>query len=186
MTMRTSSLPAAARLALALVLSCGLVAACSDGGGGESPPVAEATADLPAGLFSDTVPADALNVSAAKAEAKEGDVIVVRGRVGGPSPFVPGRAVMTLADTEALTACSDREGDACAKPWDYCCESSDGIAANSLTVQVVGADGRPLRVGLEGAGGIEPLDFVVVTGKVGARPDPNVLVLNVTSIHVEN
>jgi hypothetical protein len=177
------------RSILSLTLTAGLLAGCGGGGkeGGtpETPPV-ETGATIPAAVFVDAAPEGARHVSEVKVDAKEGDTIVVRGRVGGPAPFVPGRAVMTLADTENLIACSDREHDPCPKPWDYCCESPDDITANSLTVQVVDADGRPLKAGLEGAGGIDPLDFVVVTGTVGPRPDPNVLVVNATAIHVEN
>lgn len=170
-------------LLLCLALALG---ACSDGAEQPSEPTSEApAAALPDGLFVDAAPQGAKNVSDVKAAAKEGDVVVVRGRVGGPAPFVPGRAVLTVADTEKLVACSDREHDPCPKPWDYCCESKDDIAANSATIQVVGADGRPLKVGLEGAGGIEPLSFVVVEGSVGPRHDGNVLVIDARRIHVE-
>jgi len=175
-----------ARTILILGLALGTLTGCGDGGEtAEAPPAHSGADTIPATVFVSEAPAGARNVSEVKADAKEGDTIVVRGRVGGPAPFVPGRAVMTLADTEKLTACSDRDHDPCPKPWDYCCESRDDITANSLTVQVVGPDGRPLKAGLEGAGGIEPLDFVVVTGTVGPRPDANVLVVAASAIYVE-
>jgi len=170
---------------LLLCLALGL-GACGDAADPPSASTSEAPAgDLPDGLFVDAAPQGARNVSEVKASAKEGDVVVVRGRVGGPAPFVPGRAVLTLADTENLVACCDRPEDTCPQPWDYCCESKDDISANSATIQVVGADGRPLKADLNGAGGIEPLAFVVVEGSVGPRPDGNVLVIDARHIHVE-
>ena len=48
-----------------------------------------------------------------------------------------------------------------------------------------GADGRPLRVDLKGAGGIAELKTVTVVGTVGPRPDPAVLVVRATGIFVE-
>ena len=183
---RTETITMPSRTILAAVLCAAFtLAACGDKPAPDAPPPSAGTADLPAALFAAAAPADARNVSDVRETAAEGDTVVIRGRVGGPTPFVPGRAIMTLADAEKLIACSDRENDPCPDPWDYCCESPDDIAANSVTVQVVGNDGRPLKADLEGAGGIAPLDFVVVTGRVGPRPDPAVLVIDATSIHVE-
>jgi hypothetical protein len=169
-------------------LALGLTA-CGDEGG-TSPPAAEESAgaaQFAADLFVDAAPADAVHVFDLKQSAKEGDVVTVRGRIGGSGqPFVESRAALTIADTQGnITNCADKPDDSCPTPWDYCCDPPNVIMANTATVQVVDADGRPLKLGLEGAGGLEKSGFIVVTGTVGPRPDANVLVINATAIHVE-
>ena len=129
-------------------------------------------------------PAGAQGVAELKASAKEGDEVVVRGRVGGSSkPIVGGRAVFTLADSRTLTACNEKEGDACEAPWDFCCHTPDEISAATISVQVVGADGRPVATDVE-MSGIHPLTTLVIKGKVGPRPDPKVLVVDASEIFV--
>lgn len=129
-------------------------------------------------------PAGSVGVAQVKASAKEGDEVVVRGRVGGSGkPIVAGRAVFTLADSKALKACNENPGDSCPAPWDFCCHSPEEIAAATISVQVVGADGRPVATDVEGSH-IHPLTTLVVKGKVGPRPDPKVLVVDATEIYV--
>src|SRR5262245_16980691 len=54
---------------------------------------------LPVGLFVKTEPADVKDVVDAKRDAKGGDTIVIRGRVGGSEdPFVAERAIFTIVD----------------------------------------------------------------------------------------
>src|SRR5687768_3985668 len=58
-----------------------------------------AAGTLPAGFVLAEAPAGARDVVALKKEAKVGDEVVVRGRVGGSaSPFVEGRASLQLID----------------------------------------------------------------------------------------
>ncbi|MCK6480603.1 MAG: hypothetical protein L6R43_10770 [Planctomycetes bacterium] len=151
--------------------------------GGAAPAAADA---LPAALFLAAKPEGAVPVGDLKKSAKEGETVVIRGRVGGSkSPFVAGRAVMTLADPK-LVPCSEMSmEDSCALPWDYCCEDRGVLTAHTATVEVDGADGRPLRADLKGAGGIAELKTVTVVGTVGPRPDPAVLVVRATGIFVE-
>ena len=172
---------------LTAFLAAGLAACGGDepapaGGGGKTPPAA--TGALPAGLFLTVSPGEAVDVGALKATAKEGDEVVVRGRIGGVPPFIPGVAAMTIADRK-LVPCSEMSmEDGCKTPWDYCCAPQDELTANTATVQVVGADGRPLRADLAAAG-LAPLSTVLVKGKVGPRPDPKVLVIDAAGIWVE-
>ena len=148
----------------------------------ERPVVAAAWPD---DLFVDAAPEGALRITEVKPTAAVGDVVTVRGRVGGAlHPFVEGRAVMTIADPEAIDACDARENDPCETPWDYCCEPLEEIVAATATVQVAGADGRPLHAALNGAGGLAPHTPVVVRGKVAQTGDGGVLVIDAESIHV--
>jgi len=176
----------------AFLMATGLVflGACGgDEGGGETSGQAPAAdlAAVPDAVFVSAAPDGAKDVGEVKASAKEGDEIVIRGRVGGSkSPFVPNRAAFTLAGfSDKITACSDRPDDGCKTPWDYCCDAPADIIANSATVQVVGADGHALAGTFRGVHDIDHLTTLVIKGTVGPRPDPKVFVVNATEIFVE-
>ena len=168
-------------LVLALVaLGCG----DKDGkvgktGGDEAP-----TGTLPAELIVTAAPADAKDVLAVKKDAKEGDEVTILGVIGGDvKPFVDKRAVVTLVD-KSVPSCKDNEGDGCPTPWDYCCVPPEELTAASATVQVLDADGKPLKVGLNAGAKLKPYDVVVVRGKVGPRVEGN-LTINATAIYVQ-
>ena len=140
---------------------------------------------LPAGLFAAETPANAKDISEVRSAAKDGEEVLVRGRVGGrPKPFVDARAAMILTDM-GMAPCNTIPGDTCSTPWDYCCEPPEEVARKSVLVQVAGADGKPAKASLEGSGGLQPLSTVVVRGKVQRGPDDKTLAINATSIHVE-
>lgn len=166
-----------------LVTTAFLLAACGPGKEKVEPGTRVAVG-LPSAFVAAAEPAGAVSVSDAKASAKEGDEIVVRGQVGGSAkPVVDGRAVFTLADPAKLKSCNQKPGDTCGTPWDYCCHTPQEIAAATLSVQVVGPDGRPVAADVA-ASGVTPLATVVVKGRVGPRPDPKVLVLDATQVFV--
>jgi hypothetical protein len=127
-------------------------------------PTASATESLPANLIATTPPTGAVDIIAAKAAAKDGDTIVIKGRVGAQKePLAANRAIMTLADI-SLPTCDKTPMDNCPTPWDSCCQPAEELVAKSISVQVVGADGRPLKAGLAGVAGIAPLKQVIVSG----------------------
>ena len=176
---------------LIMLVACVLAAAggCDNDATSTSvaPPAAAASADaLPAGLLLAEAPAGAKDVVAARKDAKAGDTVVVRGRVGGSaSPLVEGRASFQLVDA-SLKACGEGNvDDKCTTPWDFCCEDPKEIVAHSASVQVVGADGKPLRTPLAGLGGLKPLSEVTVTGTVARAGDSGALVVNAKGIHVK-
>jgi hypothetical protein len=130
-------------------------------------------------------PADAKSVSAARKSAKKGDTVVIEAKVGGRAePFVKNRAIVMVAD-RSLRSCDQIPGDTCAKPWDYCCEPPESKRANMMTIQFVGADGKPLKVGAQGAGGLEPLRLVTFEGTVAEIDDKGNFVVHVKRMHVE-
>ncbi len=155
-------------------------------------PVASAMADeaIPASVFVTEKPKDAkelkdVKASAQKGDIKKGDTVTVQGRIGGrTAPFVPGRAIFILADGR-LVACSERSGDKCKTPWDFCCETPDSLKANTATVQIVGADGKPLKVTAEKSGGLATLSRLVVVGTVAEISKEGAFVINATKIYVE-
>lgn len=175
---------------LALVAKCVLMAAgcvvgaVALGGCGKGDGAPAAGASLPAEVFLASAPAEPSDIKAAKTSAKRGEPIVLRGRVGGSvNPFTPGRAVFTIVDL-SVPSCADNPADACKTPWDYCCEDRSLMTASLATVQIVGADGKPLRVEANGARGLAPLSEVFVVGEVAETDNQSTLVVNATGLYV--
>lgn len=147
-------------------------------------PPTPAAASLPEGLLVATSPGEAKNIMALKKDAKEGDEVILRGVVGGDrNPFVANRAMVNLIDL-AIPTCKDN-GEECPTPWDYCCVPQEELTKAKATIQVVGKDGFPLKVAMNSGEKIKPYDVIIVRGKVGARPAPDVLTINATTIYVE-
>lgn len=138
-------------------------------------------AALPADLFASAAPAGGTTIILARQTAKEGQTVVVQGRVGGlAQPFVDGRAVFLVVDPQALV-CSPGCG---VKPGQVCAETLKAIMASSATVQVTDPQGRPLKVGLQGKSGLQPNAEVVVRGTV-AKLEKNLMLINAQQIHVK-
>jgi hypothetical protein len=157
-----------------VLAGCGDSSTPADDGSAQTSPVATSwlLADMPAG---------AVPVLQVKQTAREGDQVVVRGRIGGRSdPLSHDVAVFVMMDP-VLLSCRDRGGP-CKKPWDYCCETLETITAHSATVQLVDDARSPMAIDL-GGHGFEPLDEVVVVGTVAPRPNEAILVIHAQQIH---
>jgi hypothetical protein len=87
-----------------------------------------------------------------------------------------------LADPN-LPSCNERHDPGCATPWDYCCEAKETVLESTATVQIVGPDGKPLKLGVEGEHGLKPLTEVVVAGKVLSAGEN--VVINAVGIYVK-
>jgi hypothetical protein len=124
------------------------------------------------------LPANALEITAAMKSAKVGETITVRGNVAmSKDAFVENRSMFTLVDE------STRKG--CCPPSDKLPDTACDIPAEGrATVQIVGANGKPLRAGLNGEHGLKPGAEVFVTGKVETANGTDALVLTVVSMHV--
>ena len=139
---------------------------------------------LPADLFVKTAPPGAIDVATAKKSVKDGQIVVVKGRVGGQKePLAANRAILTLADL-GLRTCDKSPMETCPTPWDSCCEPKDEVAANSLTVQVSGASGQALKAGLSGANGIAPMKQLVVLGTAKTLSGSDAVVVEARQIYV--
>ena len=124
-----------------------------------------------------TEPANASDVIQTRKEAKDGDSVVVVGRVGGSKePLVKGRAAFTIVDV-SLKSCSDMEGDNCPTPWDYCCASKDELARGTVMIKFTDDQGKTLARDAKDFLGIEPLNTVVVQGRAKRDADGNLTVL---------
>jgi hypothetical protein len=122
-------------------------------------------------------PAGAKGVRDARKDAKDGDDVVVVGRIGGEKqPWVEGRAVFRLIDS-AFTPCSERKGDTCKTPWDYCCDDADELHKGMATVKVVDGQGKTVPVDARALLGVKELQTVVVTGKAKRDEGGNLTVL---------
>ena len=173
------------------VLSVGIlvgvaVVGCDDKKGQQAATPAQPAEALPANLIVATAPpATAKDVVDAR-KASDGDEVVVRGRIGGSAkPFVDGRAVFQLVDLELKTCDQASPMDDCKTPWDYCCDDKADVFAKSVTVQVVGTGGQPLRAMLDGVGGLKPMGEVAVKGTVKKSPDGKVVTVNATELYVK-
>lgn len=174
------------RVLFAAVLSAAIfTVGCDDKSSGakSETPKADATAaaapagaSLPANLRLTAAPADAKEVAAAKTTVKDGDRVVIQGVVAGRAdPVAENRAILTLLDF-GIKTCDKNPADGCKTPWDACCEPADVLSKNSVTVQVVDAEGRPLKTSLGSIEGVKPLAKVVVSGLAKVSSDGVVLV----------
>lgn len=167
-------------LALALVL-----ASCSEKPeAAKSTEVTESAKGL-ASLLVTEAPADALSIAKLRTTAKVGDDVVFSGKIiGNATVFIEGRAIMVMGDPEKITSCDLHPEDNCTTPWDVCCDDFEVIKNSIVTVQVVDADGKPLKQGFRNVGGIKELTSLVVSGKVAEGSNESNMLINATSLFV--
>ncbi len=147
-------------------------------------PAKEASAALAAVLATPPT-GEPQSIHLVRSSAKPGDVITLSGRImGNAKPFVDGRAAFILGDPKVLTACNDSPSDKCETPWDACCDSPEDKKRGIATIQIVDADGRVLKEGIEGVGGLKNLATVTVTGKVADGSSADLMLVNATAIRV--
>lgn len=146
-------------------------------------PASSASSDaLPTNLSLAAAPSEATGVAAMKASVKDGDRVVVTGIVGGRAePIADRRAILTLLDA-AVPTCDKNPEDGCKTPWDACCEPAEVLTRNSVTVQVVDAEGRPLRAPLSSLPGVKPQAVLTVSGVANVTAD-GVVLINADGIH---
>ena len=168
-------LGAAAVLALA---SCGNKESAED-----NPSAGESSALQ--GVFLEEAPPNALNSAEARKDPTPGREVTISGEImGSLDPIIEGRALVMIGDPTKLTPCNRIPGDACETPWDVCCDDPDVIKTSIATVQVLDAEGRPLKEGLRGLSGLKELSFLTVTGTVAEGSNADNYLVNATGIHV--
>jgi hypothetical protein len=155
-----------------------LLSGCGQSG---SPTTAELPSDAGQGaldaLIVESVAGEPVGPLAARSRATAGDDVVLTGHIAGRAePFVAGRAMFTLVDTQ-LPLCDDH----CSVPWDMCCEAPEDVVAASATVQVVGDDGTPVKQSLKGL--LAPGQEIVIAGTVNQN-DEYSFVVNAETIAV--
>jgi hypothetical protein len=124
-------------------------------------------------------PAGAESVKGVRQSAKDGDEVVVVGRIGGSEkPWIEGRAGFHIVDA-SFTPCNEKPGDTCATPWDYCCDAKEDLAKGMATVKVVDDQGQTVPADARRLLGLKELDTVVVRGRAKRDDQGNLTVLAV-------
>ncbi len=128
-------------------------------------------------------PDDGMNVIKAREATKDGDQVVIVGRIGGgKSPWIEGRAAFFIVDC-SLNACSDIPGDKCDQPWDYCCETHK-LPTSTALVKVVDENGDLMKADARELLKVKELSTVVVTGK-SQRDDAGNLTILASGVYVK-
>lgn len=149
----------------------------------EAAPEANASDPKLEAIFVEADPGNAVSVIEARKDVTPGNEVTLVGRVGGAlNPFTEDYALFVLADN-TLETCDRIPGDECPTPWDACCADPDVIKNSRLTVQVLGADSRPVEQSLKGVKGLKELDELVITGTVADTSTADNLIVNATSIY---
>lgn len=130
-----------------------------------------------------TEPDGAGDVIKVREEAKNGEDIVIVGRIGGSAdPWVKGRAAFTIVD-RSLRPCNEIPGDECPVPWDYCCET-DKLPTGTAVVKFNDEDGKLIKAGARDIFELKELDTVVIQGKA-KRDDAGNLTVMATGMFVQ-
>jgi hypothetical protein len=128
-------------------------------------------------------PAGAKGVLDVRKEAKEGDDVVVIGKVGGSKkPIIKDRVAFTIVDP-SLKSCDEIPGDECPSPWDYCC--SPNLAQATVMIKVVDEQGKTLAADPRQFLGIKELQTVIVRGKA-KRDESGNLTIQASGLFVKS
>ena len=124
----------------------------------------------------DQEPLEAKDVVGVRKTAKNGDAVVIVGRIGGShNPWIENRAAFNIVD-RSLKACSDIPGDSCPIPWDYCCETHK-LPASTALVKVVDERGKLVEEDARALLGVKELSTVVLQGKAERDTSGNLTIL---------
>ncbi|MEX2188036.1 MAG: hypothetical protein WD875_14620 [Pirellulales bacterium] len=158
-----------------VVLLSLVAAGCGSSGGGEANSSSGSSPDGKKYLLAEE-PKGGQDVIKTRETSKDGDDVVVIGRIGGQeNPWLDGMAGFRIVDS-SLKACSDVPGDSCETPWDYCCET-DKLATGAALVKVVDAEGKVVKSDAKTLLGAKELQTVVVAGKAKRDEAGNLTVL---------
>jgi hypothetical protein len=172
---------------LSYVFVVSIVSVALTGCGGDSSANVNSEAVMPVSIDGSKYvlaeePDGAIGVIAARAEAKNGEPIVVVGRIGGATnPWIEGRAAFMLLDASMMIVADgteSAEGEIC---MDECCatERTD----STTLIKVVDENGKVLAVDARQLLGIAANDMVVVKGSVSKDDAGNFVVL-ASGVHV--
>jgi len=159
-----------------------LLSSCSEEKQADNPS-APVKGDELAAVLLEAAPQEPLEIAEIRKSAKPGETVTFSGLVMGKEVvFMDSRAVLTLGDPGKMTPCGPEEG--CETPWDVCCDDPEVVNAAIITVQVVDENGKVLKKGLKGVGGMTELSSLTVTGEVAEGSNADNMVVNATGIFV--
>ena len=142
---------------------------------------------IPSSFFVSKRPADVADLVQVKETAKIGDDVTFLARIGGRknTSFISSISMMIVADP-GLISCelmSDDE-DHCETPEDYCCENLDTLKKSLGTIRFLDDQGDMYPFSAEGSGGMEVLQYIVVTGKVHDMNENGVFIVDASEVWV--
>lgn len=121
-------------------------------------------------------PDGAVGVIAARESAKDGDPVVIVGRIGGSdNPWIEGRAAFMLLDASKLMVAIGEDSSEEELCMDDCCAAER--AECTTLVKVVDADGKLVAADSRKLLGLTSDDMVVVRGKAKKDDSNNFTVL---------
>ena len=161
------------------LLALGLIVSLGCGGGENRPqaggglkPVAPSAEGIRFVLAAE--PAGVKDVVAARKETKDGDDVVLVGRIGGEKKAMGKNAIFTIVDL-SLSYCPEEEN--CPTPWDYCCTPKEDLRGARATVKFEAEPGKTHPQDAKQLLGVKELDVVVVKGKAKRDEAGNLVVL---------
>lgn len=127
-------------------------------------------------------PEGAIGVIAARESGKDGEPLVVVGRIGGAvNPWIEGRAAFMLLDASMSIAANGTKAEGNTICLDECCAKER--TGSTTLVKVVDATGRVLPADARKLFDVAVNDMVVVQGKVSKDAQGNFVVL-ADGVHV--
>jgi hypothetical protein len=115
--------------------------------------------------------------------AKDGDEVVVVGKIGGrDDPWYARQAGFTIVDA-SIPSCLDT-GDGCKTPWDYCCTPKEELTRGMVAVKLVDAAGKVVTGDARKLLGLRELNTVVAKGKY--RQEGDSFVVHATAVYVRH
>src|SRR5262245_12341977 len=144
------------RVCISLLMFMPIVAGCMPAPKSEGPsrdldhPTSKPDPALSKKYVMNAEPSGGLGVIAVRKQAKDGDTVVVVGRVGGSAkPFTEGRAIFLMVDP------SLKPTTECDCPWDFCDVDKKDLAAARLSVKFVDLEGKTVSSGARELFGIQ-------------------------------
>ena len=152
------------------LLAVGVMAGCGNSNAGK--PAAEGAA-----YRLSAEPENAKGVKEVRDVAKTDEEVTVVGRIGGDtSPWVDGQAAFLVVDP-SLKPCNEKgEEEACATPWDYCCDT-DLLLTHKAMVKIVDKSGKTVAMDARKLLGVKESQTVVVRGQAKRDEAGNLTVL---------
>ncbi len=139
----------------------------------QSPSAAPAKSALAESYWLAAAPAGAIPVVAARERSKDGEPIVVTGRV---KDFVDGLAAFTIVDASLPSCAEGGDMKECETPWDYCCTDPAAVQRASASVEIHDANGI-VTTDVRGFHGLDHLKPVTVAGTAKRDAAGNLTVL---------
>lgn len=136
------------------------------------------------GILIEAMPSNAKGVIETRADAKDGETVVITGRIGGQTdPWVSGRAAFQIVDT-SLIPCNEREHGGCPTPWDYCCLRHK-LPTATATIKFVDAEGNTISTDAREYLGVKELLRITIEGQAKRDEAGNLTVL-ARGIHINH